>query len=287
MSSKQNQLARHFASLHVSGKPLVLTNVYDCATINAILSLRPHTQAIATSSYCIAKAAGFTDETLTFETHIEALSRISKVVQSSDTSANNGLGIPISFDILDGHGSRLSETIKNIIELGAVGCNIEDSYYDPATESTKLYTVEEMKGRLVEAKKVATDLGVPDFVFNVRTDAIFVRDGPQPDIDGAVARGKAYQSTGVPTTIFVWSGGIPGGTSSESVKRFVKEFDGRVAFLLKSKDHGGASVEELAQLGVARISIGSMLFVQTLNAMKELAKDILMGGHLGTLIVKA
>ncbi|KAF5347506.1 hypothetical protein D9758_014528 [Tetrapyrgos nigripes] len=286
MSSKLNQLAKHFASLHVPGKPLILTNVYDCASTNAMLSLRPEIQAIATSSYAVASANGLTDQTLTLDVHAEALARISKVVKSTDPTANKALGIPLSCDILDGHGSKLSETMKKIIELGAVGCNIEDSYYDPATKKTKLYSVEEMKNRILQAKKVATELGVPDFVFNVRTDASFVHDRSGQDIDEAVARGKAYLATDVPTTIFVWSGGAPGGTSSENVRRLVKEFDGRLSVLLNPKDAGGLSVDELAKLGVARVSIGILIFVQTMNATKALAKDILTGGYMGTLGVK-
>ncbi|KAF9262896.1 Phosphoenolpyruvate/pyruvate domain-containing protein [Marasmius fiardii PR-910] len=298
MSSKQNQLAKHFSSLHVSGKPLVLANVYDCATTNAMLSLRPQLQAIATASYGIANVAGLNDYTMTLEAHIEAVTRIGKIVASTEPSANGNLGIPLSIDIVDGYGSRLSEAIKNLIEIGAVGCNIEDSYFDPATMSTKLYTVEKMKSRLTEAKKVAIELGVPDFVFNVRTDAVFVQDGctmqqamergkvEQP-IDEAIVRGRMYLSTGVPTTIFIWAGPLSVGTSSESLKRYVKEFGGRVAVHINRGDMGGLSVDELGKLGVARISIGPEFLFQTMGVIKELARGILGGGHMGTLTLKA
>lgn len=298
MSSKQNQLAKHFASLHVSGKPLVLANVYDCATTNAMLSLRPQLQAIATASYGIANVAGLNDYTMTLESHVEALTRISKIVSSTEPSANDNLGIPLSIDIVDGYGPRLSEAIRKIIEIGAVGCNLEDSYFDPATMSTKLYTVEEMKSRLTEAKTVATELGVPDFVFNIRTDAVFVQDGvtmqqvmergkvEQP-IDEAIARGKAYLSTGVPTTIFIWAGPFSVGTSSENLKRYVDEFDGRVAVHINRGEAGGLSVDELGKLGVVRISIGPEFLFQTMEVVKQLAKGILGGGHMGTLTVKA
>ncbi|EEB91338.1 hypothetical protein MPER_10315 [Moniliophthora perniciosa FA553] len=283
MSPKQNQLAQHFASLHVSGKPLVLANVYDCATTQAMLSLRPQLKAIATASYGIANVAGLNDYTMTIEAHFEALSRIGNLVQATD------LDTPLSVDLINGYGPKLTEAITKIIQLGAVGCNLEDSYFDPATLSIKLYTVEEMKDRLVQAKKVATDLGVPDFVFNIRTDAVFVQGGvtmaqvmgrgkTEQPIDEAVARGKAYLSTGVPTTIFIWAGPFS--------KRYLKEFDGRVSVHINRKDAGGLSIDELAKLGVARISIGPEFLFQTTEAIKELAKKILEGGHMGTLDVK-
>ncbi|KAG7088106.1 hypothetical protein E1B28_012131 [Marasmius oreades] len=299
MSSKQNQLAKHFASLHVSGKPLVLANVYDCATTHAMLSLRPQLQAIATASYGIANVAGLNDYTMTLDNHIESLSRISAIVNSTEPSANAGLGIPLSIDIVDGYGPKLSDAITKIIGLGAVGCNIEDSYFDPATTKTKLYSIEEMKTRLLQAKTVATDLGVPDFVFNVRTDAVFVRSEgitipelmergkTEQPIDEAVARGKAYLSTGVPTTIFIWAGPFSVGTSSGSLKRYVKEFDGRVAVHINRKDAGGLSVDQLGQFGVARVSIGPEFLFQTMEVIKELAKGILGGGYMGSLTIKA
>ncbi|KAL0578793.1 hypothetical protein V5O48_003205 [Marasmius crinis-equi] len=298
MSSKQNELAKHFASLHVPGKPLVLANVYDCATTQAMLSLRPQLQAVATASYGIANVAGLNDYTMTLEAHVEALTRISNIIKAAEPEANNHLGIPLSIDIIDGYGPRLADAITKIIEVGAVGCNLEDSHFDPATMSVKLYSVEEMKERLLLAKKVATDLGVPDFVFNVRTDAVFVQDGVTPaqvmerakteqPIDEAIVRGKAYLSTGVPTTIFIWAGPYSVGTSSENLKRYLKEFDGRVSVHINRKDAGGLSVDELAKLGVARISIGPEFLFQSMEAIKGLAKNILGGGHMGTLTLKA
>ncbi|KAK1236048.1 hypothetical protein PQX77_000727 [Marasmius sp. AFHP31] len=298
MSSKLNQLAKHFASLHVPKKPLVLANVYDCATTKAMLSLRPQLQAVATASYGIADVAGLNDYNMSLEAHIESLTRIANIVKSTEPDANNNLGIPLSVDIIGGYGPRLSEAITKIIELGAVGCNIEDSYFDVATMGVKLYSIDEMKKRLLLAKKVATELGVPDFVFNVRTDAVFVQDGVTPaqvmergkteqPIDEAIARGKAYLSTGVPTTIFIWAGPYSVGTSSENLKRYVKEFDGRVSVHINRKDVGGLSVDELGKLGVARISIGPEFLFQSMEVIKQLAKNILSGGHMGTLTIKA
>ncbi|KAK7043008.1 hypothetical protein VNI00_008746 [Paramarasmius palmivorus] len=297
MSSKQNQLAQYFSSLHVPGKPLVLANVYDCATTQAMLSLRPQLKAIATASYGIASVAGLNDYTMTMEAHLDALSRIGTIVKTTEPEANDGLGIPLSIDLISGYGPRLTEAITKIIQLGAVGCNLEDSYFDPISMSTKLYTIDEMKERLIQAKKAATDLGVPDFVFNIRTDAVFIQDGatiPQvmergkteQPIDEAIARGKAYLSTGVPTTIFIWAGPFSVGTSSENLQRYLKEFGGRVSVHINRKDAGGLSVDELGKLGVARISIGPEFLFQTTEVVKALAKGILEGGHMGTLTLK-
>ncbi|KAL0578794.1 hypothetical protein V5O48_003206 [Marasmius crinis-equi] len=290
MSSKLNQLAKHFASLHVPGRPVVLTNVYDCATAKAVLSLRPQLQAIATASYGVADVLGLNDYTMTLEQHAEALTRIANVVKSTEPEANGNLGIPLSVDIISGYGPRLSEAITKIIQVGGVGCNIEDSYLDPATGSTKLYSVDEMKERILLAKKVATDLDVPNFVFNVRTDSVFLgenvdRSKKVQSMDEAIARGKAYLSTGVPTTIFVWSGSYS--TSSESIRQLVKAFDGRLSVMMSRKDDGGLSVDELAKLGVARISVGTDFLFQTKAVVKELAKNILSGGHVGTITLKA
>ena len=235
---------------------------------------------------------------MSLEAHVEALTRIAKMVKSAEPGANDNLGIPLSIDIIGGYGPKLSEAITKIIQVGAVGCNIEDSYFDLATMGVKLYSIDEMKQRLLLAKKVATDLGVPDFVFNVRTDAVFVQDGVTPaqvmergkteqPIDEAINRGKAYLSTGVPTTIFIWAGPYSVGTSSENLKRYLKEFDGRVSVHINRKEAGGLSVEELGKLGVARISIGPEFLFQSMEVIKQLARNILSGGHMGTLTVQS
>jgi 2-methylisocitrate lyase-like PEP mutase family enzyme len=59
--SKQNQLEKikAFRALHVSGKPLVLYNIWDAGSAQVVA--KSGARAIATSSWAIAKAYGFND----------------------------------------------------------------------------------------------------------------------------------------------------------------------------------------------------------------------------------
>jgi 2-methylisocitrate lyase-like PEP mutase family enzyme len=93
----QNDLAKHLRSLHTPGSPLILTNVYDAATASIVASL-PTAPAVATASYAIAA-----------------------VRASSPTK-------PLTVDLQHGYGdyAELADTIRQVIALGAVGCNIED-----------------------------------------------------------------------------------------------------------------------------------------------------------------
>lgn len=118
MDSKlQNDLAIRFRALHKRGSPLVLCNVYDAATTKVIAS-HPSSKAVATASYAIAGVQGFDDSATTFQQFLAALKVIAPIAVES--------GLPFTVDAQDLHGDRLEEAIAALIEMGAVGCNLED-----------------------------------------------------------------------------------------------------------------------------------------------------------------
>jgi len=243
-----NTLARTLRSLHRSGKPLVLANVYDFLSAEAVASLSS-SHALATASYAVARAVGTEDDDMTLEQNIAATKLIGKVA--------NKHGKPLTVDIQDAYGDRLEEAIKSVIEAGAVGVNLEDCDKDTG----KMHSIDEAANRVRRALKTAADSGVPDFVVNARCDTL-VRGG---EMDEVIARGKKYLDAGA-TTVFVW-GGSKRGVSRAEVERMVKEFDGRLNVSLKWS--GGLTVAELSKIGVARISVGPAI---QFFAMAEFAK---------------
>jgi 2-methylisocitrate lyase-like PEP mutase family enzyme len=56
-----------------------------------------------------------------------------------------------------------------VIKLGAMGLNMED--FDRRT--TALFSIEEARDKIRRVMKTAEKDGVPDFVVNARTDALF------------------------------------------------------------------------------------------------------------------
>ncbi|KAJ7585087.1 phosphoenolpyruvate phosphomutase-domain-containing protein [Mycena floridula] len=263
----QNDFAIKLAALHSPGNPLILANVHDCVSAEIVASLTPQVKALATGSYAIAAVNGFRDDEMSLEDNIEGCRKISKVAESK--------ALPLTVDLRDGYGTRLVEAITMAISIGATGANIEDSFVDPGTQKSVLYPIDEMVLRLEQVRAVATAHGIPDFVVNARTDAIYIH-GLEDGVQEALKRGQAYLATGVPSTIFIFDGPVFHLTKSH-ILDFVGAFDGRVALLAKP---GLFPVKELTEMGVARISVGPFPLKLASEVIRETAQRLFNGGVL-------
>jgi len=277
-----NTFAKTLRALHVPSKPLIILNVWDVASLNAVASLNNNSggdkpvKAVATASWAVAASLGIKDEELSYEQNLAAIQTIGPACRK--------LGLPLSVDLQDGYGSKISEAVSAAIKAGAVGANIEDSIpsagFGRGIEGS-LYGVDEQVERLKQALKAAHDAGCPDFALNARSDVFALTADPSLDdetrLREGIRRGKAYLAAGA-TTVFFWGGGGRGLRDAE-VKALVKELDGRVAVKALHKPEG-LSTEEIAQLGVARISFGPSLFLVAMDAAKKAASSILGGGKI-------
>jgi 2-methylisocitrate lyase-like PEP mutase family enzyme len=159
----------------------------------------------------------------------------------------------------------LESAIEQIIDIGAVGCNLED--FD--RRINKVLPIEEAADRIKRAVDAARSKGVPDFVINARTDIL----GEGASIEDAVERGKAYLEAGA-TTVFVWGGPKGRGVSREEVAVLVKELGGMVN-VKKNIGPGYLTVPELREIGVARISVGPELMKVAMAAYSKAADELL------------
>lgn len=255
----QNETALHFRALHIPGKPLILTNVWDAITAASIASL-PGTKALATASFAVAAAAGLADEELDLITLLRAAIAISKVAIAYT--------LPLTVDLQDGFGQQLRDAVRQTIRLGAVGINLEDF----SREVNGLYRIEEQCERIAISMDVAREEGVPDFVINARTDTLFTGG----NVDEAIARGKAYLDAGA-FNVFIWGGPSRQGWSRDEVVRASKALEGRLNVTLIHGRAGGLNVSEIRRLGVARISVGPALMRWSAEAIKGEAEIITDG----------
>jgi 2-methylisocitrate lyase-like PEP mutase family enzyme len=276
-----NEVALLFKLLHKPGDPLVLTNIYNEASTNAVVSLNEPSspklvKALATTSYGIANTFSVPDASLTFNQNLASLQKIAPLAHSA--------GLPLTVDLQDGYGEFLDQCVSRIIYTGAVGANIEDSYPEKGFGDgmSCLRSLEESADRIRLAIKYAAGVGLPDFVVNARTDVLRLKPNPEGwnremMVQEVVKRGKAFLDSGA-TCVFVW-GGAAGEISREEVKLLVREFGGRLAVKL-ADGKNGLSVEELGKLGVCRISMGSGLYSQDMDGLRKKAERILRGGQL-------
>jgi 2-methylisocitrate lyase-like PEP mutase family enzyme len=255
MAASTNKLAQTLKSLHKPGVPLVLANVYDIPSARAVAAL-PSCKALATASYAVAQAAGLEDDDLDLETNLQAAARIASVAKQH--------GKPLTVDVQDGYGDNLEEAITRLVRLGVAGVNLED--LDSRTH--ELYEPEVAVERIKRALASAAREGVADFVVNARCDEL-LHGGELAD---AISRGRRYLAAGA-TTVFVW-GGSKRGVSREEVVKLVEAFDGRLNVSMKIIADG-LNVKELAEIGVARISVGPQLQILAMKAYADKAEGFL------------
>ncbi|KAF3920380.1 hypothetical protein ABW20_dc0102591 [Dactylellina cionopaga] len=253
--SPLNNLAKTLKSLHVSGKPLILTNVHDAATAANVAS-NPLTKALATASYSIATSQGLPDAKLTLSANLIGIKNVAQGIKNAGQADTK----PLSADLQDGY-EDIAETIKSAIALGVVGANIEDLKTDTSTGKEELRSADDAAERIKIALKAAEEAGVPDFVINARTDVL----GHGGTIKDCVERGKQYLAAGA-TTVFVWGKGKHVITIDD-VKEMVAGFEGKLA--VQGPGPAALGLKELADAGAARISYGPWFALRSWKSFGE------------------
>lgn len=252
MGTQQEQ-ARLFRSLHVSGQPLVLFNAWDAGSARAVADAGA--QAIATGSWSVAAANGFADgERFPFALAMDNLRRIVAAV-----------ALPVTVDLESGYGDApdaVAATVGAALGAGAIGCNLEDSV--PADGS--LRGVADQVARLQAARGAADAVGVAFFV-NARTDVFFQAPASAHDmamVDAALARAHAYAAVGA-SGLFV-----PGLVAEPLIARLVEGSPLPVNIMAMA---GGPARKRLAELGVARISHGPGPYRGAMRWLTEAARQ--------------
>lgn len=251
--STQAEHAAAFHRLHVPGRPVVLYNVWDAGTAQAVA--RGGAKAIATGSWSVAAAHGFEDgEHIPLDAALANLREIVAAVQ-----------LPVTLDLEAGYGSSpdaVAKSVANAIGAGAIGFNLEDQVIGAGT----LYPVAEQEARLRAARAAADRAGVPVYI-NARTDLFLNADPAHHDdalVTAALERAHAYARAGA-------SGLFAAGLIDESlIARVCKECPLPVNILVRP---AAPSSKRLAALGVARISYGPGPYLLAMQAVEEAARQ--------------
>ncbi len=254
MPSQRDRAAR-FRQMHHENLPLVLPNAWDAASAR-IIELAG-AKAIATTSAGVSWVYGRRDgEKLQRE---EMIQMIRYIVQAVD--------VPVTADVESGYGTGstqdVAETVRAVIAAGAVGVNLEDS---PGRNGETLMAPEIHAERIRAAREAAGG----DLVINARTDPYLLKVGPpETRFDEAVRRACIYREAGA-DCIFV-----PGVTDAEAIAALVRAIGGPVNVLGVP---GAPSIQELGQLGVARVSLGAGVAKAALAATRQVAREVLEKG---------
>jgi len=253
----QRAKAEAFRAMHDRSRILVLPNAWDAMSARVIEEAGA--RAIATTSAGVAFAVGYPDgEAIPLDEMIAAIARIARVAT-----------VPVSADIESGFANdtrELAETIRRVIEAGAVGINLEDQVHDG---TRRLYDLEVAVARVRAAREAAEATGVP-LVINARTDVYLLGVGePETRFDHAVRRANAYRKAGADCLF------VPAVVSRADIERLVPALEGPLNLL---SIPGFPTVPELERLGVARLSVGGRLTLGAMSGLKKSVTDLLSIG---------
>ncbi len=251
----QNEKAVRFRALHDSPRVFVIPNPWDAGSARLLAGLG--FQALATSSAASAGALGRRDGRLTRD---EALAHARSIVDATD--------LPVSADLEKGFGDApevVAETIRLAAAVGLVGCTIEDATGNP---DKPLYEYGLAIERISAAAQAAHDLPFP-FLLTARAHNLLF---PNPSLDDTISRLQAFEKAGADVLF------APGLPDIDAVRAVCAAVSKPVNFMagIKGKSF---SVDELAAVGVKRISLATSLYRAAMTAMLDAAREVRDGGQ--------
>jgi len=242
-----------FRQLHRPGTPLVMPNAWDVGSAKLFASLGA--LAIATTSSGHAATLGRADGGVTRD---EAIDHIATLAAATP--------LPVSADLEDCYADApegVAATIRAAVGAGAAGGSVEDYTRDRAEPIYDLTLASERVAAAVEAARGS------GFVLTARAENL-IRG--VDDLADTIARLQAYQAAGADVLF------APGLVDLAEIRAVVGDLERPVSVILRP---GGPSVAELAEAGVARVSVGGALCWVGWAAVADAARELLTVGTHG------
>ncbi len=252
---RDTDLAEHFLALHVPGRPLLIPNPFDAGSARILEGLG--FAALATTSGGFAGTTGRLDHGITREQALEHSAQIAAAVS-----------VPVSADLEDCFGddpAGVAETVRLAAESGLAGCSIED--HDRA--SGTMYPLEVAVERVAAAAEAAHSASGRRLVLTARADAAFHGEA---DLDDTIRRLQAFEEAGADVLY------APNISRPDDLRQILAAVN-RPINVLAMPDT--PPVAELAQLGVARISVGSAFWGAAMGGLVEAARELKDDGTFG------
>ena len=243
---------REFRRLHDSGC-FVIPNPWDIGNARYLQGLG--FKALASTSAGFAFTLGLPDGAVTRDRMLAHLRDLSEAAD-----------IPVNADFEGGFADEpdgVAESVRLCCETGVAGLSIEDSTGDA---QNPLYDFD-LSVERVRAARAAIDKAGPDVVFTARSEG-FLRN--RPDLKETIRRLTAYAEAGADCLY------APGIKTPEEIQAIVAAVRPKpVNFLMAAATH--FSIDDLARLGVRRISLGGTLarvaWTAVIRALREIADE--------------
>lgn len=245
--------AKAFRALHDEGL-LVLPNAWDAGS--AAVIAHAGAQAVATTSGGVSWGLGRADGQQVSRAEMVAVVR--RVVEAVD--------VPVTADAEGGYGPApddVAATIASVVEVGAVGANLEDSRPDGT-----LFSADEQAARLAAGRASAP----AEFVLNARTDVFLMGDR---DLEDVLKRATAYAEAGADCLF------VPGLIDLDAVRELVSRSPLPVNVMAFP---GAPTVAQFAEVGVRRLSVGTAVAQAAYGAAALATRELLGDGTYEALV---
>lgn len=250
-----------FRDLHEGPEILVLPNPWDTGSARLLAGLG--FRALATTSAGLAFSLGRPDGEMALSAE-ETFRHVEQLVEATD--------LPVTADLENGFGDSpeaVAVTVRRAGEVGLAGCSIEDATYraeDP------IYDRQLAVERIRAAVEAARSLPRP-FVLTARAENL-IRG--RPDLDDTLWRLRAFEEAGADV---LYAPGLP---DEASIRLVCSSFSRPVNHVV-GIGPARFSLEELADFGVRRVSIGSSFARVALGALIRAGREVLEDGTFGFL----
>jgi 2-methylisocitrate lyase-like PEP mutase family enzyme len=239
-----------FRNLHDRPGTFVIPNPWNAGTAKILTALG--FEALATTSAGYAFSIGRPDSTAEL-TRDGVLENAKAIVEATH--------LPVSADLQDGFGRSpqiCAETIRLAADVGLAGGSIEDATGD---ENNPIYEFRLAVDRVAAAAEAAHDC---KFLLTARAENFL---HGRPNLDDTLRRLQSFAKAGADVVY------APGLTSLEAIREVCASVSKPVNVVMGLK---GAtySVEELAAVGVKRISVGGALARAALGAFVRAAREV-------------
>jgi 2-methylisocitrate lyase-like PEP mutase family enzyme len=238
----------NFADLHRAGDPLVLPNAWDYGS-GAVLAAAGF-PALGTTSLGVAAVAGLPDGHGATRDRTRELAALLAPLPAL-----------LTVDIENGYSDdpdEVADYVADLYGLGAVGINLEDGRPDGtlAPLDRQCRTIAAIRQRL------------PGIFVNARTDTHWLAPSDPPPLSVALERCAAFLAAGADGVF------VPALADPADIRELTRQIDAPVNILFQP---GKFTLPQLADLGVRRISCGSLLYRAALGAALATVRQLAAG----------
>jgi len=235
-----------------SGKTLIMPNGFD--PISAKIIEYAGFSAIQCSGYSYSISKGYKSEkNIDLKTNL-------KITRAIVDAVN----IPVMADGEDGYGegSSLRNTIKEFIDIGVSGINIEDQNHKLISSPLKIINEASMLNKIEDAIKTKSVLGRNEFIINARTDALLSLDNRKEAQKLAIQRANSYLNAGADICFVAYV------KTLDEVKLLSKEINGPISIAAGLPYNiQEFSINDCIELGIARVSLPTFMILNSIGYM--------------------